>query len=68
MQQLKQAIHEAGYTVREIWEEVAVRHMISYQVFSSYCRCIHSRKKNPEVWTEIKRVLAEKGIIWQEKE
>ncbi len=67
MQQLKQAIHEAGYTVAEIHREFENHYPIPYDRFAKYCRAVNSSRHDREFWRKLRILLDEKGIVWEEE-
>jgi len=64
--QLKDAIREKGYTVKDLHERVSKEIDISYAVMASYCRRINSHRGDKIIWNCIKKHLKDMKVEWRE--
>lgn len=62
--QLKTILKQKGYKVKDLYDRVSLKRLVSYQMIAKYCRCINKNGWEPRLQAAIESCLAEMGVEW----
>ena len=65
--QLKEALRLKGYKVKDLYERMAKRYVVSYSTIARYCRCDNFLEFNRVIWSWMREILKEMEVEWDGK-